>query len=790
MKFGKQIKRLAAPKHLNHYLAYDVLKKAINVVFAADGVGGDIKADLKAVDDEFGQSTHALSGARYRPPDSRFHELLQHELSKVNRFAMLQLRMLVDTLREAHRPLVMHAAETEIPEDVLSTAERLLDTAAAQLVELEHYRQLNHTGFRKIVKKFDKRASSSGWPAGSLRSWFLGQLHREFFAAVNFDSHLLALAWGYASIRRHRSGRASKPPQQVHAAASPASEEPQNGTATEVFWLQPRLGMRTLCTLVKWFDIATTMSGGELTAASLAEQQRRLLLSLGSEGTTLLPSRLAAFNTLRYYDETPTFPAYTSRVRLGDDSSSRAGFRVRRTAPFGVAMASEVVERDGDACALASLPFTTTPASSSGEAFPIKANIDASDVQSLIQSAAAVSKEAHRSAFAREVEQAASRPNFEAVATVNSSRWVFRGDTADTHGVTIALDEDLQISHASSEDVLDFPYSLLEVASVGGARASGAWLKELRSHAALRDVADFSIGVHAVAALHKEKLLELSAQEGKGQEQLPHWQEHVSHAQLDYAEAAGPPEWRRTYSEDMARSPKGKASVSPAFFDSSLLPAPAAAPSAPVRATAPATARPSGGGNQDNLASDTTSLRVTGERAAVATAAAPAVKHIEPKNYLASERTMLEWMHTVLALAFLSLGLWKVSLRTSLTAPASVDADISAATIVIVTPAPSLLNSHDASQMALGCYSLALVLVAVAFAWYAAFAHSRRLDALMAGKHRESMFNGRLAPTLFACCVGLALVVHLLVQIVPVWLALGATSDVPETTGASATPTA
>ena len=28
MKFGKQIKRLADPADLNHYLAYDVLKKA------------------------------------------------------------------------------------------------------------------------------------------------------------------------------------------------------------------------------------------------------------------------------------------------------------------------------------------------------------------------------------------------------------------------------------------------------------------------------------------------------------------------------------------------------------------------------------------------------------------------------------------------------------------------------------------------------------------------------------------------------------------------------------------
>ena len=35
VKFGKQIKRLVDPSHLNHYVAYDVLKKAINVVAGA-----------------------------------------------------------------------------------------------------------------------------------------------------------------------------------------------------------------------------------------------------------------------------------------------------------------------------------------------------------------------------------------------------------------------------------------------------------------------------------------------------------------------------------------------------------------------------------------------------------------------------------------------------------------------------------------------------------------------------------------------------------------------------------
>lgn len=721
MKFGKQIKRLAAPRHLNHYIAYDVLKKAINVVFEADGDGGDIRADRKAVDDEFGQSTRVLSGAGYRPPDSRFYELLQHELLKVNRFAMLQLQILVDTLREAHRPLVMHTPDAEITPEALTTAERLLDTAAAQLVELEDYRQLNGTGFRKIVKKFDKRAASSGLPVGSLQTWFVGQLHREFFVAAKFDSHVLALAWGYAAIRRHRCGGATSFPR----LRSPASTEDwhQHGPATEVFWLQPRLSMQAVCTLVKWFDLTAMMPGGsDASVTSLAEQQRRLLLALAPESWALLPTRLAATNTMHFYDAKPAFTSYAGQIRQEDGLVSRPSFRIRCTAFWGASEAPQVVERDGDAHALDARPSTTMPVRHS---FPLDSDCDASDVKGLLRSArnaaaAATSdpEDAHRLALAREVEQAASSPAFSEVATVNSSRWLLRGDTPDTEGVTIALDQGLQISHPTCEDgpsgeVIDFPFSLLEVANTGGGRASGKWLEELHNHAALREVAGFSIGVHAIAELH-----------GKDVCELPPWQKHVSYAQLEAAEV-GPVGWRRTYSVDVGPSMPAAPPLAPTMFEPA------------VAAAAPST------------------VRVLEEHAEV--------KHIEPKNYLASERTMLEWMHTVLALALISLGLWKASLRGA--TPGAPDAGARSASTV--------LNHEDASQLALGVYGLVLLAAAVAFAWYAAWAHSRRLDALLAGKHMEVTFNSRLAPTVFAGVVGLALVVHLLVQIVPVWLALG-----------------
>eukprot|EP00428_Durinskia_dybowskii_P058199 CAMPEP_0170334246 /NCGR_PEP_ID=MMETSP0116_2-20130129/68154_1 /TAXON_ID=400756 /ORGANISM="Durinskia baltica, Strain CSIRO CS-38" /LENGTH=233 /DNA_ID=CAMNT_0010587611 /DNA_START=75 /DNA_END=775 /DNA_ORIENTATION=+ len=149
VKFGKQIKRLADENQLNHCIAYDVLKKAISVVAASEEGALPI-------------------GGSGRPPDSRFHCLLQHELAKVNRFFALQVRTNLDALRDAQ---AIASKAAPLSEETLLDLEHRLDMAAEQLISIEHFRRLNFTGFRKIVKKFDKRPVGSN--AGSLSSWFL-----------------------------------------------------------------------------------------------------------------------------------------------------------------------------------------------------------------------------------------------------------------------------------------------------------------------------------------------------------------------------------------------------------------------------------------------------------------------------------------------------------------------------------------------------------------------------------------------------------------------------------------
>lgn len=207
VKFGKQIKRLAEPTHLNHFIAYDVLKKAISIVVDGAQTETGKPEDLREVNETFGHSTTTPS---CRPPDSRFHDLLQHELSKVNRFFSLQLRTLLDKFREAQKNLLtFKAKQGRDADEALSSAEHNLEEAAEELVALEHFRRLNFTGFRKIVKKFDKQWLKVGSGKDAMSAWFMPQLLREFFVAVPFDAHIMALSLGYASLRRHRRGNAA-----------------------------------------------------------------------------------------------------------------------------------------------------------------------------------------------------------------------------------------------------------------------------------------------------------------------------------------------------------------------------------------------------------------------------------------------------------------------------------------------------------------------------------------------------------------------------------------------------
>jgi len=519
--------------------------------------------------------------------------------------------------------------------------------------------------------------------------------------------------------------------------------------------------MRALCTLVKRFEIVVPaggtsmdMSGASGSAASVSEQMRRVLLSMAPDGPARVPCRLSAETSMVYYDG-PGFPEYQKRVQLRDDEPP-CGFRSRQTAAGGRTSApGQLVERDGAASALSQHAFTPLSLIKSPDAFPLQglgSLAPAGDPAQQLRDAAdrvlaalpasgglrsqtssdemmGLGEEscAELLGFAREVKEtlAISAP-LRPVAAVGSTRVLLQGDTTATSGISIAVDEDVQLSRELPDsaatapgDAIDFPYCLLEITENGDeASPSGQCIEELRGFAALRKVAGFSIGTHAVASLHKDDVPE-----------LPHWYQH-----LDSVERTAPPEawglmleWRQAVGETQGGESPRKADAMKAA--ESL-----------KGSTAKASKPPE-------------ILQYGGEPAEKAS-----VLPLEPKNYMASERTMLEWMHTVLALAFLGIGLWRVSMGWG-------------------TPLPiayGLLNGASTSSITLGAYALVLVAIAIVFAWYAFFSHIRRLNALQSGgKLTEGVFNRRTGPMIFSIAVGVALVGHMAVQVIPIWLSGG-----------------
>lgn len=686
MKFGKQIKRLADPAVLNHYLAYDVLKKAINVVAP--------NAQPKEGD---------TLGTGAQPAESRFYELLQHEMGKVNRFFQLQLRTLLDKFREAQRAL--QSIQKVGGAEPLARANKLLEEAADGLVELDKFKYLNFTGFRKIAKKFDKSTKSGV----TLSSWFMPQLKRAFFAAHRLAGLLLSLSLGYAAVRRFQSGQCSE--------AVPLTMP----SRTMTFCLVPLGRMRSLCTLVKSFQLVLPPLRGHasegMSGEELSSELQKLLCALGTEGLHV-PCRIATQMTAEYFDSpSDGFPFYQSHLQACAGEGQSLGFRVRQTGERG-----DVVEMDAAGSSVGLNAFTPVQLGSP-DAFPLEATPEmSSSLERLKASAEATLKKAevkeaslmtafgepgcHELAtFASQVAGACASYRLESVATIGASRLLLRGDTVETRNVRMAMDEEVQFARAPGgqvSDAMDFPYCMLEVS--GENLGAAKWLDELRGDAVLREAPGFNVGVQAVAALWKDDV-----------PSLPHWY-HVEDS-FDKPEEFGPALQRRA---DEYQAQEAREEARQRTGSERIQALPVVEPQVPE----------------------------SSEQAEMM---------LQPKDLLASERTMLEWMHTVFALAIIAIGLWRYSLTGELPRGKALP------------PSDGLrqqfFNSSSPSRMLLGIYSLFLVLVAICFGWYAVITHLQRIKALMKNEQKDRIFNRRTGPTIFAGCMALALAAHLGLQL-------------------------
>ncbi|TRM68445.1 hypothetical protein BD626DRAFT_481753 [Schizophyllum amplum] len=188
MKFGKHIQAQQVPGWSQYYLDYKFLKKIISALAdkrpASDaaalalGVRPSDTLDSSAL-----SALTALGQAPQEPPlftdvarddDLQAHKAafffkLERELEKINLFYLqkeAELRLRLETLLSKRRAAVLRGVP-DSPDDVAqknvewSAVEEGFRLLERDLGKLQQYIEINATGFRKILKKFDKRSKSS-----------------------------------------------------------------------------------------------------------------------------------------------------------------------------------------------------------------------------------------------------------------------------------------------------------------------------------------------------------------------------------------------------------------------------------------------------------------------------------------------------------------------------------------------------------------------------------------------------------------------------------------------------
>lgn len=197
MKFGKHIQAQQVPGWSAYYLDYKFLKKIISSLTAhrpaseaaalalglrpADILDSDATAPSAVLDrspivvgDPSAPPLFSSSGQHERGPDFRAHKAafffkLERELEKINEFYLqkeAELKLRLETLLSKRRAAAMRG----FPDTLDDTTQNNVEWSAVEegfrhlerdLGKLQQFVEINATGFRKILKKFDKRSTST-----------------------------------------------------------------------------------------------------------------------------------------------------------------------------------------------------------------------------------------------------------------------------------------------------------------------------------------------------------------------------------------------------------------------------------------------------------------------------------------------------------------------------------------------------------------------------------------------------------------------------------------------------
>ncbi|ORZ36065.1 hypothetical protein BCR44DRAFT_33919 [Catenaria anguillulae PL171] len=168
MKFGKQIQGQALSEWSLHYMNYKALKKVINSINYPLAPGDSVTTTntltasppTLSLSSSLSTSTSTSDPPQLQALKATFFFKLERELDRVNAFYLTKeadVKLRLRTLLEKKR-LVRESSDNPA---TLRSIQEALWNVQQELTKLQQYVELNATGFRKILKKWDKRSKSS-----------------------------------------------------------------------------------------------------------------------------------------------------------------------------------------------------------------------------------------------------------------------------------------------------------------------------------------------------------------------------------------------------------------------------------------------------------------------------------------------------------------------------------------------------------------------------------------------------------------------------------------------------
>lgn len=193
MQFGKYLEANERGDWRPYYINYKALKDLIKL--------GAEEASRESVGQDGSPRATSLSvvraAGRKDSAEERFFRRLEAEVSKIGAFTAELVSQLRNRMSKIQAEVASIAGKNDDAAE--KKRERLLDEAKAfgdEFLSLEKYVNLNYMGFHKILKKHDKNI-----PTAPCRQFYVAHLHNQPWVQGNYSDLMVQLSNVYSQLR-------------------------------------------------------------------------------------------------------------------------------------------------------------------------------------------------------------------------------------------------------------------------------------------------------------------------------------------------------------------------------------------------------------------------------------------------------------------------------------------------------------------------------------------------------------------------------------------------------------